>query len=660
MKSAVLVATLMCLAMLRPPPAASGSARIAGPDHNAARADRTSDATPAPSPCRAHLTRQVDPPRVAIGDSVTVTLAIVLDCPDEPLPLDVALVIDRSPSMKGAAIADARAAASQFVNAIDVERHAVGIASFHNRATIDARLSGDRRYVLSAIHALEVPLRGGTDIADGLRAGGRILTDDRARSEAGSVLILLSDGQNNYGPLPVLQSAQLLRRAGVHIVTVALGGAADAELLAAIASSPDDALRAPFSRDLRPVFARIAERMASIVARDVDVADRLPESMGYVRGSSRPEATFDGRSLAWRLPLMPLGGVELRWRLRPTELGTQPVSSGGEIQFVDSLGRPGSAALPNGRIEVVAPSDLWTSTPSASASTPGTPGTPGTLGTPSATPDPSSTPPDGRATEVTPVGTPPERATPSPVGPGTQEPPRGTPRPGAPTGVATARAPTHTPTLISTTQRSPRYLPWLGSAACVRVGRPQDVVLALDVSTTMLRPGPDGRPLVEVAGEAARDLASLVLDQIPGSRVGLVTFHEQARPVVGLTDDHGLLSSALTALGTDQGSRIDRGLAAALAAIRAGPDLPAADHRYAAIVLVTDGEVVGATEAAVIARAEEARDAGVTVWVVDLGDASHRTFLAEVAGGTQRRIHGAQGDRIVQALRTVGNRLRCP
>ena len=604
----------------------------------------------AESPCHGRATRRVAPPSVLLGEAVTVSVRIDLECPGEPLPLDVALVIDRSPSMKGEAIADARAAATAFVERIDLDRHRIGVASFHGSATIDARLSGDARHIRSAIGAIEVPQRGGTDIADGLRAGGRVLTDQRSRAEAGRVLILLSDGQNNYGPLPVLQSAAILEEAGVHIVTLALGGAADTALLAAIASSPQDALVAPFSRDLGGAFERIADRLASVAARDLVLDDDLPEDVAFVPRSAQPAAAFDGDRLRWTVPLAPSGPLTFTWRVRPTRAGVRPITHGGALTFEDTAGRSGQLGLPLGSVLVRDPAAPLTATPSPS---------PTRLAQPPTLPPPrgSSTPTPAATTSATPMA---GAATATP-GPAVSRTPVGTPANAATaTARTTATAAAGATATAETRRANAVYLPVAGASVCRAKSRRLDLMLVIDASTTMRLPADDGRPRIDAAMAAARGLAERLLGTKQDVRLGAVTFDEQARLWLPPTDDRdGVLARLREPVPTSRGSRMDRGLQLAARTLldldhaHAGPATPV-------VVILSDGQVVGAPDADVIAAAAQWREGGVEIWSVALGRDARTELLARIAGGPNRLLRPAGTAGLAEALRALASLLACP
>lgn len=564
-----------------------------------------------PSPCDASATRIAAPDDVPLGRTTVVTATIAIRCPDAPLPLDVVLVIDRSPSMKGAPLEDAKAGAAAFVDGADLSRNRIGVVSFSDVGDVEAELTHDSRYLRSAIAGLRTPAVGGTDVAAGLRSAGRMLDGERSRPDAAPVLVLLSDARNGLGGLPVTQQARLLREAGVHLITIALGIAADRALMSEIASTPEDALATPDSADLIRIFERIAGGLVAIGARDVVVSDRLDETMAYVSESSHPPAAFDGRNVEWRLGVLGPEPRALRIELRPTRLGRWPTSASAELAWIDSLGRAGWSPIPIPFVDVHDP-----------------------LAGPS--PRPTD---DGTATRT-------------PAAPSTPDVP-------APPTAATGGAPATPPDATPAAEDGARaFLPVAfrdtrggGPEPCDRAGDPIEVVLVIDSSTTMALPLDDGRTRLEAARAAAGAFGERTIEA--GGTVGLVTFDAAARILVAPTDDRGRLALGLDAITIREGSRLDLGLRSGAEAFGGARD--------AVLVVLTDGRIVGATDEAVEDAAGRTRADGVEVWAIALGaDADGLDLLRRVAGHPERLL-GDDGDTgLESAFETIFRGAVCP
>ncbi len=462
-----------------------------------------------PSPCEPITSRFVSPARIALGSTTIVTATVALQCHAAPIPLDVVIVLDRSPSMKGTPLDAALVAAGAFVARTDLARTRIGIVSFSDEGDVEAELSHNERYLRSAIAGIRTPIRGGTDVAAGLRAAGSILQGERSRPDAASVIVLLSDARNGLGELPVIQQARILRDSGVYMVTIALGISAHVELMASIASTPDDAYSSAGSSVLTAIFERIAGGLMSVGAHDIVVLDRLEERVAHIAGSSRPPGRFDGRSVEWRLSVLGAEPRSLALELRPNRIGLIPTSVGAEITWTDSLGRTGVAPITIPVVDVFDPSVEPTPLPSATPTSSATATNPPTPSPESATP--TSLPPDKFFT----------------------------------------------------------YIPWASSAACEPVRQQPNVVLVIDASTTMELSLSDGRSRIAAARAAAQVFAERTVDQ--GGVVGVVAFDAESRVLVAPTRDRTLIRNGLDAIVTRVGSRFDLGLTSARVALEGMP-----------------------------------------------------------------------------------------
>lgn len=176
--------------------------------------------------------------------------------PAQVTGVDMVLVIDRSGSISGGKIADAKSAAQQFVDLMDLSKDQVGLVSFSSSATLDHQLSQDAESVKAAIGSLTAG--GGTAIDDGILEAQGELESVRHIAANAPGMIVLSNGKNNAGPDPVIQAANQAKQAGTRIFTIGVGADADEDTLIPAASSPDDYYFAPTSGDLADIYAKIA------------------------------------------------------------------------------------------------------------------------------------------------------------------------------------------------------------------------------------------------------------------------------------------------------------------------------------------------------------------------------------------------------------------
>jgi Ca-activated chloride channel family protein len=140
-----------------------------------------------------------------------------------------------------------------------------------------------------------------------------------------------------------------------------------------------------------------------------------------------------------------------------------------------------------------------------------------------------------------------------------------------------------------------------------------DLVIALDVSDSMLVKDADTGGDLTRLERARREVADL-LDLMDGDRVGLVAFSGTAFIECPLTLDYGAAELFLRDVDTDlipvKGTALGKAIRTSLRAF----DGSAQDSR--AILLITDGED---HTGEALAAAEEAKEAGVRVFVIGIG-----------------------------------------
>lgn len=232
----------------------------------------------------------------------------------------------------------------------------------------------------------------------------------------------------------------------------------------------------------------------------------------------------------------------------------------------------------------------------------------------------------------------------------TPEPPR-SPTPTAsttpsPTATATPR-PTFTPS--PSPAPKPIFVPLiLWEKPCRPAEQHADVILVIDNSNSMIGP----------KLEAAKTAGALFIDllQLPLDQAAVVAFNSQAVLVSPLSGNRTALRAAIGALGTGPGTRMETGLATALAEMesprRRSGNTPV-------IVLLTDGRQDGEPELA-LAQAARARGQGIAVFTIGLGADVDRAFLAGLAGGPARAFLAPSTADLEGIYRQVAFQVPCP
>lgn len=191
-------------------------------------------------------------------------------CPAIRRNLDIMIVLDRSGSMWGQKIADAKSAAKSFVDKLNGTYDQAGLASFSTTATLDQQLlimdNTNKTTLKNKIDSLVAS--GATNIGDAIRIATTELISSRGKSGAARVQILLSDGNPNRptGVNPnqyAIDKAKEACRNNTVIYTISLGADANRTLMQIIANiTSGEEYYAPTSEQLQAIFDEIANKIA--------------------------------------------------------------------------------------------------------------------------------------------------------------------------------------------------------------------------------------------------------------------------------------------------------------------------------------------------------------------------------------------------------------
>lgn len=144
--------------------------------------------------------------------SVTAAAAVQRDRE----PVEIVLLMDVSGSMKGAPMADARAAAKRFVARMG-RRDRIALVAFGERARTVAGFTADAARLDAAIDSLQVD--GETALYDGLARAAALVG---GRTSAARYIVLLSDGGDTVSGTSVDGALTAVEDAGVPVYAVTL------------------------------------------------------------------------------------------------------------------------------------------------------------------------------------------------------------------------------------------------------------------------------------------------------------------------------------------------------------------------------------------------------------------------------------------------------
>ncbi len=249
------------------------------------------------------------PKQVKAGENAAVVLTINGrgDCPVSERHADVMLVIDRSGSMQGTPLQDAKDAAKAFVDGLDLSPGAdqVGLVSYSSSAILNHRLSRTAGTVRAAIDALVAS--GQTNITEGIDKAQEELESVRHVPENRPIMILMTDGQHNVGPGPG-PAADAAKAKGTRIITIGLGNVDETELKN-LASSPDDYYYAPTSDELKNIYEQIAGSIMGVPATNIILTDTLSSGVDLVPNSFfglplPSHVDYVNKVIVWEIPIL--------------------------------------------------------------------------------------------------------------------------------------------------------------------------------------------------------------------------------------------------------------------------------------------------------------------------------------------------------------------
>lgn len=214
-------------------------------------------------------------------------------------PVQLALVLDRSGSMAGEKLANAKLAAAELIRQLHDEdtlaliHYGSDVKVFPSRAATATA----KEAMLREVEGIED--EGGTNIGAALLEAQAELMRNK-RENAVQRILLVSDGEPTEGmtePTAIAQLTRSLRQEGLRVSAIGVGTDFNEDLMSKIAETGAGSygyLRD--TRELAGLFRRDLEQASTLVARDVDLSFELPEGveLGEVLGYA---ARQEGRTV---------------------------------------------------------------------------------------------------------------------------------------------------------------------------------------------------------------------------------------------------------------------------------------------------------------------------------------------------------------------------
>lgn len=223
------------------------------------------------------------------------------------VPMNLAVVLDRSGSMQGAKIEKARQAACVAVDQL-ADDDLFSLVIYDNETDVllrPERVGGSRHReeLKSAIDRIRPG--GGTALHAGVTVGARQIRQNLAKERVNRV-ILLSDGLANVGPSRTSDLVALgreLRGEGIAVTTIGLGDDYNEDLMTALAeASSANYYYVKDAEKLPGIFAEELGVARSLLAREVTIRITVPDGVRLREIIGRPEIECRGRNAEIRMP----------------------------------------------------------------------------------------------------------------------------------------------------------------------------------------------------------------------------------------------------------------------------------------------------------------------------------------------------------------------
>ena len=251
---------------------------------------------------------------LAFGDTMQVTLSVTAEPTIISDPVKIALLLDRSGSMRGQALENLKDGAQDFVRIIAENTGSpdgsellggseIGVISFAASATVDSPLTTSVAQLDAAIEALQA--QGNTNQAAAFGQAQAMLGTTGRR-----ICVMFTDGEPTVGPDPA-PVAQALRESGVEIYCIGLVGTdgINEETLRAWASTPSSKYVrvSPTPAELEQLFKDVAEDISEPGAENILIEELVSEGFVIIDIAAPEFGTvmqLSPRALNWRIPVL--------------------------------------------------------------------------------------------------------------------------------------------------------------------------------------------------------------------------------------------------------------------------------------------------------------------------------------------------------------------
>ena len=268
-----------------------------------------------------NFNKELSAEQISCDETFNIRLSLTATPDITSNPVDIVLILDRSGSMAGSAIANLKNGAKAFIDIIYGATGGtggqiaggthIGIVSFADVATQDEGLITDVNDLKTAVDGLSAG--GSTNHADAFTKALALLQTSTANEQ---VMVMFTDGVTTAGGNPNTV-ATLAKSQGVIIYAIGLSGngGIDTQALEEWASDPSSAyvVITPDDAELEEIFKDLAENISKPGATNIVITDKVLPCFTITALSSPTKGTatmLDANTVEWKIDELGVNGSE--------------------------------------------------------------------------------------------------------------------------------------------------------------------------------------------------------------------------------------------------------------------------------------------------------------------------------------------------------------
>lgn len=297
--------------------------------------------------------KQISTSNILCGESFNVNLALTATPDITDNPTDIVMILDRSGSMAGSALANLKNGAKKFIDIIDESTDssqdgqigggsAIGIVSFSSTATQDTQLITSVADLKDAVDNLTAG--GNTNHADAFTKALQLFNPASTNAK---IIIMFTDGLTTAGGNPNTV-ATLAKSQGIIIYSIGLSGqdGIDVNALNEWSSDPSSAyvVITPDDEELENIFEDLAKNISNPGATNIVLTDIINDCF-EITGFSAPvigtATILDNKTIEWKIDELGVTGSEgalLEFTVKHIGPCTGEIKVNEDITYTDTEG----------------------------------------------------------------------------------------------------------------------------------------------------------------------------------------------------------------------------------------------------------------------------------------------------------------------------------